>query len=518
MPHATTADGVKLYYEEVGQGTPIVFVHEFADDINGWAAQVKFFARRYRTIAYNARGYPPSDVPADPERYSQALAAEDIKAILDHLKLAKAHVVGLSMGGFATLHFGLMFPERALSLVVGGRRLRQRERRSRDVPPGYRHGGGAVRAGRHGQGRRVLHAGADARAAHGQGPHRLEGILRRFASGSALGHANTMRGVQRRRPSIFELEAKLERLTVPTLIMTGDEDDPCLEPGIFMKRKIATSALVVHPQVRPRHQPRGARPLQPRGARLPHRGRRRTLVAARSGLADRLGHSSRGPHGRPLSAAVRVEPVDVAGDPPVRGALHRVASAAADGLVLTHGAGGNKDAPLLVAVAEAFAARGVSVLRCDLPYPSGATARRPVTGGRRPRPRRPARRAGRAPHEGRGPPVPRRSLVRRPPSLDAPRRQPTLAHALLLQSYPLHPPGRPAALRTAHLPQLQVPTLFVHGITDPFATPAELESARALIPGRTHVLSINGRPRSRMVKASSQLRTSQTNSRCVCST
>ena len=70
----------------------------------------------------------------------------------------------------------------------------------------------------------------------------------RFAGGSALGHANTMRGVQRRRPSIFELEAKLERLSVPTLIMTGDEDDPCLEPAIFMKRKIATSALVVIPK------------------------------------------------------------------------------------------------------------------------------------------------------------------------------------------------------------------------------------------------------------------------------
>ena len=120
MPYASAADGVKLYYEEVGQGTPIVFVHEFADDVKGWAAQVKFFARRYRTIAYNARGYPPSDVPQDPERYSQAQAAEDIKTVLDHLKLAKAHVVGLSMGGYATLHFGLNHPDRALSLVVGG--------------------------------------------------------------------------------------------------------------------------------------------------------------------------------------------------------------------------------------------------------------------------------------------------------------------------------------------------------------------------------------------------------------
>ena len=185
-----------------------------------------------------------------------------------------------------------------------------------------------------------------------------------------------------------------------------------------------------------------------------------------------------------------VEAVDVAGDPPVRGALHRVASQAADGLVLTHGAGGNKDAPLLVAVAEAFVARGVSVLRCDLPYrqarprgaPSPAGAALDREGLRAALAVLRTKAAGRLFLGG-------HSYGGRQASMLL-AEQPTLAHALLLQSYPLHPPGRPAALRTAHLPQLQVPTLFVHGITDPFATPAELESARALIPGRTHVLSI----------------------------
>jgi pimeloyl-ACP methyl ester carboxylesterase len=237
MPHATAADGVKLYYEEVGQGTPIVFVHEFADDIRGWAAQVKFFARRYRTLAFNARGYPPSEVPEDPERYSQAQAAEDIKAILDHLSLARAHVVGLSMGGYATLHFGLEFPERALSLTVGG--------------AGYHTDTDHVVA--------QFEQGGMARVAefYTRGPTRVQFIAKdpvgwqefydRFASGSARGHANTMRGVQRRRPSIFELETKLEQLEVPTLIMTGDEDEPCLEPAIFMKRKIRSAGLIVIP-------------------------------------------------------------------------------------------------------------------------------------------------------------------------------------------------------------------------------------------------------------------------------
>ena len=247
MPHASAADGVKLYYEEVGQGTPIVFVHEFADDVRGWAPQVKFFARRYRTIAFNARGYPPSDVPQDPERYSQAQAVEDIKAVLDHLQVARAHVVGLSMGGYATLHFGLTFPERALSLTVGG--------------AGY----GSVGADRAAFHRDTDHVvalfeqGGMARVAefYTRGPTRVQFIAKdpvgwqefydRFASGSALGHANTMRGVQRRRPSIFELETKLERLDVPTLIMTGDEDEPCLEPALFLKRKIRSAGLVVIP-------------------------------------------------------------------------------------------------------------------------------------------------------------------------------------------------------------------------------------------------------------------------------
>src|SRR6185436_19649625 len=111
---------VKLHYEEVGSGTPIVFVHEFAGDCRSWEAQMRYFGRRYRCIAFNARGYTPSDVPDDVTKYSQERARDDIKAVLDGLKLDKAHIVGLSMGGFATLHFGFTYPQRARSLVVAG--------------------------------------------------------------------------------------------------------------------------------------------------------------------------------------------------------------------------------------------------------------------------------------------------------------------------------------------------------------------------------------------------------------
>ncbi len=115
MAHLTTDDGVKLYYEETGSGAPIVFVHEFAGDHRSWEPQVRHFARRYRCITYNARGYPPSDVPEDGERYSQDRARDDVRSVLDALKIDKAHIVGLSMGGFATVHFGMAYPNRARS-------------------------------------------------------------------------------------------------------------------------------------------------------------------------------------------------------------------------------------------------------------------------------------------------------------------------------------------------------------------------------------------------------------------
>src|SRR5512134_2391057 len=120
MPTLTTDDAVKLYYEEAGTGAPLVFVHEFAGDLRSWEPQLQHFARFYRCIAYNARGYPPSDVPQDVERYSQDRATDDIRAVLDGLGIERAHVVGLSMGAFATLHFGMRYPDRALSLTIAG--------------------------------------------------------------------------------------------------------------------------------------------------------------------------------------------------------------------------------------------------------------------------------------------------------------------------------------------------------------------------------------------------------------
>ena len=245
MPKANVG-GVSLYVEEAGQGTPLIFVHEFAGDCWSWQSQVRFFSRRYRTIVFNARGYPPSDVPLDPKAYSQQQAADDIKGVLDHLGVRKAHVCGLSMGGYATLHFGLSYPERALSLVVAGAGY------GSDKQDTHRADSELVA-------RRLEAEGMAAVADfYGRGPTRVQFMEKdpigwqefrdRLAAGSAPGHALTLRGVQMRRPSIYDLGERMATLEVLTLIMTGDEDEPCLEPGIYMKRKIMTSGLVVLPK------------------------------------------------------------------------------------------------------------------------------------------------------------------------------------------------------------------------------------------------------------------------------
>jgi pimeloyl-ACP methyl ester carboxylesterase len=241
-------NGIELHYEEAGEGTALVFVHEFAGEARSWLPQMRFFARRYRAIAYCARGYPPSEVPEDPAAYSQGQAVEDIRGLLDALNIARAHVCGLSMGGYATLHFGLSHPERARSLVVAGAGYgsvpADRERFRQDVLS-------TVRRFREG-------GMAEVADVYTKGPARVQFIDKdpigwqefrdMFAAQSALGHALTMQGVQLTRPSVYELEAGLARLEVPTLIMTGDEDEPCLEPALFLKRTIRSSGLVVLPK------------------------------------------------------------------------------------------------------------------------------------------------------------------------------------------------------------------------------------------------------------------------------
>ena len=247
MPYAKTPDGVQLHYEESGEGQTIVFVHEFAGDHRSWEAQMRYFSRRYHCVAYSARGYTPSDIPSKGSMYSQDHARKDILAILDHLDVEKGHIVGLSMGGFATLHFGIHHPERAHSLVVAGcgygaepdRRTQFREETEKAAEMIESSTGDAF-AKQYAEGpTRVQFQNKD--------PRGWADFRDQLAEHSLEGAALTMRGVQRERPSLFDLEAELRQITVPMLVLTGDEDEPCLIPNIYLKRTVPSAALQILP-------------------------------------------------------------------------------------------------------------------------------------------------------------------------------------------------------------------------------------------------------------------------------
>jgi pimeloyl-ACP methyl ester carboxylesterase len=248
MTDITTRDGVKLYVEEAGEGTPILFIHEFGGNHASWEPQLRFFSRRHRCISYAARGYPPSDVPEGVDRYSQAIAADDAVAVLDALGIDKAHIVGLSMGGFCTVHFGLRTPQRALSLLVAGagygceKEFEEYFRGvSLEVADNFESQGAKEFS-------KVYALGASRVQFQNKDPRGWQEFADRLATHSDRGAANTMRGVQARRPSFYDLEDRLRQMQVPTLVVVGDEDDHCLQPGIFLKKTIPACGLSVFPK------------------------------------------------------------------------------------------------------------------------------------------------------------------------------------------------------------------------------------------------------------------------------
>jgi pimeloyl-ACP methyl ester carboxylesterase len=248
MPYLTTNDGVKLYYEDSGAGRPILFIHEFSGDYRAWELQVRYFARRYRCITYNARGYPPSEVPNSVNKYSQRRAVDDAISVLDHLKIEKAHIVGLSMGGFAALNFGIHYPERAFSLVVGAAGMGAEPdkavqfRQEVDVVAGRWETEGAAKFAP------IYGSGPGREQLEMKDPRGFKEFIDQLSEHSAAGAALTLRGVQARRPSPFDLVAELEKMVVPTLIVHGDEDRSCLGTGAFLKRTIPSAGLMVFPK------------------------------------------------------------------------------------------------------------------------------------------------------------------------------------------------------------------------------------------------------------------------------
>ena len=246
MPYATS-DGVRLYYEEAGSGTPIVFVHEFSGDLRSWEAQIQHYSRRYRCIAFNARGYTPSDVPTTASKYSQRIAVDDIANVMRDLGVKKAHIMGCSMGAQATLQFGLAYPRMAITLTAigagGGSDPKSRPQFLRDSEAQARRfeteGAGAAL--------KRLQQAPNRVQLKQKNPRAFDDFCRRFMEHSAQAKAAMLRGLQARRPSIYGLERPLRALKVPTHIVVGDEDDGALEPGLFIKRVCPAARLTVVP-------------------------------------------------------------------------------------------------------------------------------------------------------------------------------------------------------------------------------------------------------------------------------
>lgn len=222
-------------------------MHEFAGSYWSWEPQVSAFARRYRCITYAARGYPPSDVPRRVDAYSQERAADDIIAVIEAANAAPAHLVGLSMGGFAVLHAAMRHPGMVRSLVVAGTGYgaeKEHEQYFRDVSEMVAKGFESGPAGF----APVYAEGASRVQFQEKDPRGWRVFAERLARHSELGAANTMRGVQARRPSLYDLAEKLREIAAPTLVVSGDEDDHCLQPGIFLKRTIPACGLAVLPK------------------------------------------------------------------------------------------------------------------------------------------------------------------------------------------------------------------------------------------------------------------------------
>ena len=244
----SATDGVRLEVRSVGSGAPLVFVHEFSSDARSWDPQVGFFSRYYRCTVYCARGYPPSDVPTSVGAYDQIRAAEDLADVVRAVCDGPAHIVGLSMGGFAALHLGLRHPQLVRSLVVvgvgyGAKPEQQAEHSAsskRDADHAETIGMAAFA--------RNLAASHYAQCLRAKDQTAWLRFAERLAEHSVIGMAMTLRGVLATRPSLWHLADRLRGLDRPVLLVAGDEDTPCVEPSLFLKATLPDAAFCVMPR------------------------------------------------------------------------------------------------------------------------------------------------------------------------------------------------------------------------------------------------------------------------------
>ncbi len=241
-----SSNGARIYFESAGSGLPIVFVHEFAGDYRTWDDQMRYFSRGWRCVTMSARGYPKSDAPTDEALYGQDFFTADIVAVMDAAGIDKAHVVGLSMGAYAALTVAIEHATRVLSVVAAGG--------GSGSPLDSR---AAFQAECRTTAARFQSAGRIDAASMGLGPTRIQlknkdplgwqRFVDQLAEHPAHAAAATLRKVQAMRPSLYEMEAALQAVACPVLLMVGDEDEPCLDVNLWMKRLMPTADLVLLP-------------------------------------------------------------------------------------------------------------------------------------------------------------------------------------------------------------------------------------------------------------------------------
>ena len=241
MPFAVAQDGVRLYFEEAGSGTPIIFLHEFAADHTNWELQMRI----------SRASAAASPIPPAVTRLRRARAKEvytyrhfytDALAVLDHLEIDRAHFVGLSMGAYSSLQIGLHEPERALSLTLAAS-ARDEPGKPRSVPQTVPGQWRAIRDHRVGRKLRKRRARRQPDSFLVKDPRGHADFYAALARHDAKGSANTMRSFQGGRPSIFTLTDTIRKVPTPALIICGDEDDNCVEPSLFLKQHLPAAGL-----------------------------------------------------------------------------------------------------------------------------------------------------------------------------------------------------------------------------------------------------------------------------------
>ncbi len=246
MPRARVGE-IDLYYEMMGTGPPLVLVHGFACGIRSWDPQLRALSRSHRVIAYDVRGHGLSEAPRDASAYSQSISVADLHALLGHLRIRRAAVGGLSMGGNIALNFALAHPRMVTALIVAD---------TGSGSDGTADWVGAVHGLAETLEQRGMEAFADAASALAlfghyvsQGPEAERFIRSCLMTHRAHGLAHTVREVLAKRPTIYSLEAELRALRVPTLLIVGEHDDPCRKVHDFMARTIPRAKHVIIPGV-----------------------------------------------------------------------------------------------------------------------------------------------------------------------------------------------------------------------------------------------------------------------------